>query len=47
MLTAFGDSDYPIRFSKNAQDCAKKLADDVLNFDFDGVEIDFRDDYAL
>lgn len=37
ILSAFGDSEYPVRFGKNAQDCAKKLADDVKKFGFDGV----------
>ncbi len=37
ILNAFGDTDYPVRFGKNAIDCATKLANDVKNYDFDGV----------
>ena len=37
ILSAFGTTDYPVRFSKSATDCATKLANDVKNYDFDGV----------
>jgi hypothetical protein len=37
ILSAFSDTDYPIRFGKNAVDCATKLANDVTSYNFDGV----------
>lgn len=37
ILSAFADAEYPVRFGKNAQDCARKLAEDVKKYDFDGV----------
>lgn len=37
LLSAFGSTDYPVRYGKNAIDCAQKLANDVKNYDFDGV----------
>ena len=37
ILSAFGDTDYPVRFGKSPTDCATKLANDAKSFDFDGV----------
>lgn len=36
-LSAFADTDHPVRFGKSPTDCATKLANDVKSFDFDGV----------
>jgi len=37
ILSAFADTDYPVRFGKSPTDCATKLANDVKAYDFDGV----------
>ena len=37
ILSAFGDSDYPMRFGKSPTECATKLANDAQSYDFDGV----------
>jgi hypothetical protein len=37
ILSAFADTDYPVRFGKSPTDCATKLANDAKSHDFDGV----------
>jgi hypothetical protein len=37
ILSAFGDTDHPVRFGKSPTECATKLANDTKSFDFDGV----------
>lgn len=47
ILGVFGELEYPVRFGQNATFCAQKLSNDVINYNFDGVEINYQDEYTF